>query len=199
MKFNSVTIKNFRNFEDISIELTNKNVLFGMNDVGKTNFLYALRFVFDKDIRKQNFNDTDYYKKKVDVPIEIVIAIDISDTENADSQKLRAKLKGAILSDQDIVYIKVKADYDEKEMIGVPVLYWGGDFEDLEEMKVHGTFFEIDYVFNVIYIDAYVDLYTLFKKNANKLLVNDKDQDKDILDNIHIPSVVLGKLSFWNK
>lgn len=184
MKFNSVKIKNFRNFEDISIDLTNKNVLFGMNDVGKTNFLYALRFVFDKDIRRQNFSDTDYYKKNVDIPIEIVIAIDISDTEDADSQKLRAKLKGAILSDQDIVYIKVKADYDEKEMVGVPVLYWGGDIEDLEEMKVHGTFFEIDYVFNAIYIDAYVDLYTLFKKNANTLLVNDKDQDKNILENI---------------
>lgn len=40
------------------------------------------------------------------MPIEIVIAINISDTENADSQKLRAKLKGAVLSDQDIVYIK---------------------------------------------------------------------------------------------
>lgn len=184
MKFNSVTIKNFRNFEDISIQLTNKNVLFGMNDVGKTNFLYALRFIFDKDIRKQNFSDTDYYKKNVDLPVEIIIAIDISDTENADSQKLRAKLKGAILSDQDIVYIKVKADYDEKEMIGVPVLYWGGNPEDLEEMKVHGTFFEIDYVFNAIYIDAYVDLYALFKRNANKLLVNDKDEDKDILNNI---------------
>ena len=184
MRFNSVTIKNFRNFEDISVDLTNKNVLFGMNDVGKTNFLYALRYVFDKDIRKQNFSDTDYYKKNVDLPVEIIIAIDISDTENADSQKLRAKLKGAILSDQDIVYIKVKADYDEKEMIGVPVLYWGGNPEDLEEMKVHGTFFEIDYVFNAIYIDAYVDLYALFKRNANKLLVNDKDEDKDILDNI---------------
>lgn len=184
MRFNLVTIKNFRNFEDISVDLTNKNVLFGMNDVGKTNFLYALRYVFDKDIRKQNFGDTDYYKKKVEMPIEIVIAIDISDTENADSQKLRAKLKGAILSNQDIVYIKVKADYDKKEMMGIPILYWGGNLEELEEMKVHGTFFEIDYVFNAIYIDAYVDLYTLFKKNANKLLVNDKDQDKDILDNI---------------
>ena len=184
MKFNSVTIKNFRNFEDISIDLTNKNVLFGMNDVGKTNFLYALRFIFDKEIRKQNFNDTDYYKKNVFNPIEIIISIDISDTEDADSQKLRAKLKGAILSDQNIVYIKVKADYNKKEMVGVPVLYWGGDIEDLEEMKVHGTFFEIDYVFNVIYIDAYVDLYTLFKKNANTLLVNDHEQDKDILESI---------------
>lgn len=184
MKFNSVTIKNFRNFEDISINLTNKNVLFGMNDVGKTNFLYALRYIFDKDIRKQNFNDTDYYQKNVFNPIEIVISIDISDTEDADSQKLRAKLKGAILSDQNIVYIKVKADYSKKEMIGIPVLYWGGDIEDLEEMKVHGTFFEIDYVFNVIYIDAYVDLYTLFKKNANALLVNDEEKDKDILESI---------------
>lgn len=185
MKFKSVTIKNFRNFEDISIELTNKNVLFGMNDVGKTNFLYALRFVFDKDIRKQNFNDTDYFKKKVEFPIEITIEIDISDIENTDSQKLRAKLKGALLSNQNTVYIKMKASYDEKEMVGIPVMYWGGELEDLEEMRVRGTYYEIDYVFNVTYIDAYVDLYTLFKKNANKLLVNDKEEDKDILENIN--------------
>ena len=85
MKFSSIMIKNFRNFEDITMDLTNKNVLFGMNDVGKTNFLYALRFVFDKDVRKQNFSDTDYYKKNVDVPIQIIVAIDISDTEDADS------------------------------------------------------------------------------------------------------------------
>lgn len=160
MKFDAVTIKNFRNFEDITIDLTNKNVLFGMNDVGKTNFLYALRFLFDKDIRRQNFTDTDYYKKNTNTPIEILVSIDIGDTEDGDSQKLRAKLKGAILSGQDKVYIKVKAIYDEKEMVGIPVLYWGGDAEDLEEMKVHGTFFEIDYVFNVFYIDAYVDLYS---------------------------------------
>lgn len=185
MRFDSVTIKNFRNFEDISISITNKNVLFGMNDVGKTNFLYALRFVFDKDIRKQNFNDTDYYKKNVDEPIEIVVAIDISDTEDVDSQKLRAKLKGAILSDRNTVYIKVEAIYDKKEMMGVPILYWGVDIEELEEMKAHSTFFAIDYVFNVFYIDAYVDLYTLFKKNAKTLLVNDKEQDKEILETIH--------------
>lgn len=184
MKFETVNIKNFRNFEDISINLTNKNVLFGMNDVGKTNFLYALRFIFDKDVRKQNFNDSDYFKKNINNPIEIIVSIDISDVEDADSQKLRAKLKGALLSEQNTVFIKVKAVYDEKEMIGVPLLYWGGDIDDLEEMKVHGTFFDIDYVFNVIYIGAYVDLYTLFKRNANTLLVNDKERDKEILERI---------------
>lgn len=112
MNFNSITIKNFRNFEEIFINLSNKNVLFGMNDVGKTNFLYALRYIFDKDVRRQNFSDTDYYRKNVNRPIEITIALDISDTENKDSQKLRARLKGAILTNQDLVYIKVVADYD---------------------------------------------------------------------------------------
>ena len=51
-------------------------------------------------------------------------------------------------------------------------------------MKVHGTFFEIDYVFNVIYIDAYVDLYALFKKNANTLLANNDEQDRSTLEDI---------------
>ena len=93
MKFDAVTIKNFRNFEYITIDLTNKNVLFGMNDVGKTNFLYALRFLFDKDIRRQNFIDTDYYKKNTNTPIEIVVSIDIRDTEDGDSQKTRSILR----------------------------------------------------------------------------------------------------------
>lgn len=190
MKFDAVTIKNFRNFENTTISLTNKNVLFGMNDVGKTNFLYALRFIFDKEVRRQNFSDTDYYKKNTNAPIEILITIDISDVEDADSQKLRAKLKGAILSQQDKVYIKVEATYDEKEMVGIPVLFWGGDIEDLEEMKVHGTFFEIDYVFNVFYIDAYVDLYALFKRNASTLLINDKEQDKEILKTFRKPVTI---------
>lgn len=69
-------------------------------------------------------------------------------------------------------------------MVGVPILYWGGDLNELEEMKVHGTFFEIDYVFNVIYIDAYVDLYALFKKNANTLLANNDEQDRSTLEDI---------------
>ena len=41
MKFENIKIKNFRNFEDVNIDLSNKNIFFGLNDVGKTNFLYA--------------------------------------------------------------------------------------------------------------------------------------------------------------
>ena len=66
MKFKRISIRNFRNFENIDISLDNKNIFFGMNDIGKTNFLYALRFIFDKTVRKNNLIDTDFYEKNID-------------------------------------------------------------------------------------------------------------------------------------
>lgn len=98
MKFESIKIRNFRNFEDIELTLSNKNIFFGLNDVGKTNFLYALRYVFDKDIRKLNLVDSDFHNKQLDKPIEIIVTLDISDVEDSDCQKLRAQLKGALQS-----------------------------------------------------------------------------------------------------
>lgn len=184
MKFVSIKIKNFRNFEDIELNLSNKNIFFGLNDVGKTNFLYALRYVFDKDIRKLNFLDSDFHDKQLDEPIEIIVTLDISDVENSDCQKLRAQLKGALQSSHNKVYIKLVAEYNRSELLALPILYWGGDMDNLQEMKQRGYLYEIDYVFSVIYIDSYVDLYSLFKKNVSQLIKNENDDDKATLANI---------------
>ena len=184
MKFESIKIKNFRNFEDIELTLSNKNIFFGLNDVGKTNFLYALRYVFDKDIRKLNLVDSDFHNKQLDKPIEIIVTLDISDVGNSDCQKLRAQLKGALQSKHSKVYIKLLAEYNKNELLALPLLYWGGDLDNLQEMKQRGYLYEIDYVFNVIYIDSYVDLYSLFKKNVSQLIKNENDDDKAALANI---------------
>lgn len=184
MKFEKVSIKNFRNFDDVEIGLSNKNMFFGLNDVGKTNFLCALRYVFDKDIRKQNLLDSDFHDKQLDKPIEITVVLDINDTVDSDCQKLRAQLKGALLSEHNKVYIKLVAEYNKTEMVALPILSWGGDVDHLHEMKQRGYLYEIDYVFSVIYIDSYVDLYSLFKKNVSKLVKNEKDEDKDTLEKI---------------
>lgn len=69
-------------------------------------------------------------------------------------------------------------------MLAIPILSWGGDMDRLQEMKQRGYLYEIDYVFNVIYIDSYVDLYSLFKKNVTQLIKNDKEDDKVVLGNI---------------
>lgn len=184
MKFESIKIRNFRNFEDIELTLSNKNIFFGLNDVGKTNFLYALRYVFDKDIRKLNLVDSDFHNKQLDKPIEIIVTLDISDVEDSDCQKLRAQLKGALQSKHSKVYIKLLTEYNKNELLALPLLYWGGDLDNLQEMKQRGYLYEIDYVFNVIYIDSYVDLYSLFKKNVSQLIKNENDDDKVALANI---------------
>ena len=144
MKFERITIKNFRNFEDITLDLSNKNIFFGLNDVGKTNFLYAMRYLFDKDVRKHNLIDSDFHKKNTKKPIEITVTLDISDTGNADCQKLRAQLKGALLSSHNKVYIKLVAEYNSQDLSAAPVLYWGGDLTYLYEMKQRGYLYELD-------------------------------------------------------
>lgn len=96
MKFESITIKNFRNFEDVKLDLSNKNIFFGLNDVGKTNFLYVLRYVFDKEVRKQNLLDSDFHNKQFEKPIEIVVTIDISDVADSDCQKTPCTAKRRI-------------------------------------------------------------------------------------------------------
>lgn len=52
MKFKHISVKNFRNLKNINLDISNKNVLFGMNDAGKTNFLQALAFLLDWNTRK---------------------------------------------------------------------------------------------------------------------------------------------------
>lgn len=177
MKFETIQIRNFRNFKDIKIKLSNKNVFFGMNDVGKTNFLFALRFVFDKSIRKNGFSNSDFYNKDTSDPIEIIVEINIKDINDEDNAKIRSRIKGNIRSSQDSVYIKLEATYNESEMSADPILYWGGDLSELGEIRTRGYTTDLDSIFNVFYINAYVDLYRFFKKNATTLLKNDDKSD----------------------
>lgn len=177
MKFETIQIQNFRNFKDIKIKLSNKNVFFGMNDVGKTNFLFALRFLFDKSIRKNGFSNSDFYNKDTSNPIEIIVKINIKDINDEDNAKIRSRIKGNIRSSQDSVYIKLEATYNESEMSADPILYWGGDLSELGEIRTRGYTTDLDSIFNVFYINAYVDLYRFFKKNATTLLKNDDKSD----------------------
>ena len=147
MKFEYIEIENFRNFEKIHVKLDNKNVFFGMNDIGKTNFLYAFRFVFDRDIRKNGFLDSDYYKKDINKEIKIRVNINILDNDD-DSQKIRAKLRGNIISDVYNVIIELVANYDSNDLIGNPKLYWGYDEKHMKEIPNRGTYSELDYLFN---------------------------------------------------
>lgn len=186
MKFKTITIKNFRNFADMKVNIGNKNVFFGMNDIGKTNLLYALRYLFDRDMRKNDLIDSDFHKRNVDEKIVISVSIDITDTASPDTQKLRARLKGAVGSGDTEAVIQLEAAYNHLDKRAEITMQWGGS--KLVEIKASvGGFYEIDTLFNVIYINSYIDLHELFKKNIHSLIKNEEacaEQDKAYERNI---------------
>lgn len=62
MKLTKLKIVNFRNFDECEIQLANKNLIFGMNDVGKSNLMYALRLLFDNKVRNYQIFNTDFHQ-----------------------------------------------------------------------------------------------------------------------------------------
>lgn len=183
MKLTTLSIENFRNFIKEDIKLTNQNVIFGMNDMGKTNLLYALRYLFDRDIRKNGFRETDFYKNQTNRIIKITLGVDLSDRDsNDDSKHIISKVGGARTSDElNTFYFQVLGTYDESEGLGLPKLFWGNKVEELEEVRQDGIVSALDKLFKIIYVDPTIDLEATFKKNRNRLFDQTKLDDDDIV------------------
>lgn len=62
MRISNLHIKGFRNYVDESIDLDEKTLIIGGNDVGKSNLLYALRILFDPNLSRRDLEleDTDF-------------------------------------------------------------------------------------------------------------------------------------------
>ncbi len=185
MQFNGMVIKNFRNFEYVDVVLKNKNIFFGMNDIGKSNFIHALRLVFDNNIRKNGLLDSDFYKFNTERNIEIIIAIDIADKEDDNNKNIVSRMKESNYSDEDEIYIKLVSVYSIVEQRGLIQMYWGSDKDNLFEIKANGYSFDIDKLFEVRFIDTYLDLETLFKKNINNVIDKVEDSDNDKVNEIN--------------
>ena len=175
-------VENFRNFKYSKICLSNKNVVFGMNDVGKTNLLSSLRYLLERKVRINGFSESDFYQRELDNDIKITLEIDLSDYEdNLDSQHIVAKVGGARTSSElNLFYFQVIGKYDAAEAMGIPELFWGNDLEKLESVPQNGSFTILDKLFNVVYVDQTIDLDTVFSKNRRKLFEQKKMIDSDI-------------------
>ncbi|MBO0587451.1 AAA family ATPase [Sporosarcina sp. E16_8] len=183
MEFKRILIKNFRNFNEIDIDISNKNIIFGRNDFGKTNFLYAIRYVFDSKLRRLGFIESDYFRHYVNEPIEIRISIELSDDEN--SNFLRAQMREAtsfseVSSDgKQTVYIQLCGEYSKEERIGNPVLRWGGDLDEMYLIPQHGNFNALDKIFETVYIDPNVDPSNLYRKSQSILYQGTESDNHD--------------------
>lgn len=177
MLFKKIKIENFRNFSDISVDLADKNIIFGMNDVGKSNFIHALRLVFDQKVRNSEVLDTDFYNKEVSNQIRIEISLSIEDSSNEDVQKLKSIVKSArsIEGSKDFyINLMIKS---EAESHYVKYLTWGDDYENLVPIPTKGiNFTYLDSLFYVTYIPSYIETnkyFTELKKDVVSAVVKD--------------------------
>lgn len=189
MEFKKLVIENFRNFSSIEIDLSNKNVIFGMNDSGKTNLLFAIRYLLDRSIRNKGFIKSDYHKNDISKPIKIQLEIDLSDREEDDEESLKSSHSRLLIStvagarknaSLDTFLISLEAMYDEKELFGNPVLSWGSTLDDLVEVPQYGTRSDIDKIFQIVYVNPAIELDAFFKRNRKLLFSDDTKTDEDV-------------------
>lgn len=91
MRIRRLTIKNFRNFKDVTVELDDHAVFVGPNGVGKSNLLHALRLVLDpslpdsaRQLRQEDFWDG--VPRPLTTKARIEIAVELIDFESNDDQ-----------------------------------------------------------------------------------------------------------------
>lgn len=190
MEFKKLVIENFRNFSSIEIDLSNKNVIFGMNDSGKTNLLFAIRYLLDRTIRNKGFIKSDYHKHDTSRPIKIRLELDLSDRRmEGDEESLKTSHSRLLIStvagarnnsSLDTFFISLEAVYNEKELFGNPVLSWGSTLDNLVEVPQYGTKSDIDKIFQIVYVNPAIELDSFFKRNRRLLFSDDAKTDEDI-------------------
>lgn len=82
MNIKNITIKNFRNFKDFTIDFSEGfQTIIGENNIGKSNLYWAIRLVLDRELsynaRKLELKDFNGYKKTVTRDDYILISIEL--------------------------------------------------------------------------------------------------------------------------
>ncbi len=166
-----IKITGFRNFEDATINFSDKTLIIGPNDIGKSNLLYALRLLFDRSLSERDLElSLSDYNAYVDAD-SIQITVCISDiTEDC----LKSAFIGAI--ENDTTYIQYKNSKDgEYSILCGPSL-------DLMEQK-QGRFYLKR--LSLEYVDTNRDLFAFIKRERLKLLqiskglLNDEKLEED--------------------
>ncbi|MHA1293482.1 MAG: ATP-dependent nuclease [Promethearchaeota archaeon] len=73
MRISLIEIKNFRNFEDLKVNLNNFNIIIGSNNIGKTNFLKAIQLILNPDMsyKRSIIEDDDFREPQKPILIRI--------------------------------------------------------------------------------------------------------------------------------
>ncbi len=207
MKISKVKIKGFRNFKDITVNLGNKNLIFGANNIGKSNFIYALRLLLDRNLSENDIEpeDTDFYAFEDTNKFEIAIYFsDILEPTSSDDC-IRAKFKDKIGEDNTLI-LKYMATRNSSTGEKQYQLFEGYDENSLTECQSRYYL----RVLNLEYVNSNRDLRNYIKREQAKILQEVKDSrddgtkdndcalENDIKSKLEEVSIDVNKLSYVN-
>lgn len=207
MKIAKVRIVGFRNFKDITVNLSDKNLIFGANNIGKSNLIYALRLLLDRSLSENDIEpaDTDFYIFEDTNKFEITIYFNEILEPTSSDDCIRAKFKGKIGDDNTLIlkYVATRnSSTGEKQY----KLFEGYDDHSLTE-------FQSRYylrVLNLEYVNSNRDLRNYIKREQTKMLQDVKESrdeetknsdctlENDIKNKLEAVSTNVNKLSYVN-
>lgn len=130
MQIEWVKLKGFRNFRSTHVNMAEKTLIIGANDVGKTNLLYAIRLLLDRTLSAADIepDESDFHvtldgKQATELSITAKLA---GITEDA----VLSSLKGAV-SEKGCTYVRYSAQLSDLEHR----LSFGHALKDLEEVE----------------------------------------------------------------
>lgn len=156
-----VNIKGFRNYEDVDVYLNSSSLIIGSNNVGKTNFIYALRLLFDRNLSENDLDllDSDFNAYSHSDKVEITAYL-----KDINEECLLSEFKGNINEGKLILkYTKEKnQDY---------ILQAGFSEDTMQELKSRSYLRRL----SMQYVDTNRNLYKYLRKERQNLLLNSQE------------------------
>lgn len=167
MYISHASIKGFRNFKDSEINLNEKTLVIGANDIGKSNLIYALRILLDKKLSEADLEpkDSDFYVHESINEISIQLKF-----EGVNEDCILGKI-GKYVANKGVFYLAYKGNRDETGEKKYQ-FYIGQSENDLQEIESR---FYLK-VLNMDYIESSRQLLSYIRKEKKNLLQGSKKQ-----------------------
>lgn len=167
MILKTVHIKGYRNFKDAVINLNDKTLIIGSNDIGKSNFLRAVRLLLDRNLSDADIepSDSDFYA--FEETNEITITLYFTDISE---DCIRSKFKENISVNNEL-FIQYRASRAQLTGQKSFIIKVG---PSLENLKDHETRFYLK-VLNLHYIGSNRDLNSFIRREKKNLLGSARD------------------------
>ncbi|GGW63795.1 ATP-dependent nuclease [Vreelandella hamiltonii] len=170
MIIEKVSLEGFRNFREATIRFTDKTLIIGGNDVGKTNLLYGIRLLLDKSLSDRDIEPeaTDFFIDNDGLQEEsFSIKIYFSDI-NEDA--VLSALKGSV-SDESKTVISITAD---RKTLDYEISIGCSD----DELEIIPSRFYLKQL-NLRYVKSRRDLQKFIQIEKRKLLKQSQDSLED--------------------